>query len=70
MKEGWTYLINAAKWHYFRDSRSLCGKWMYLGTSDLVKGHDASPQNCRTCMNKLAKERAKKNRAASKAFSV
>lgn len=29
--EGWKGLINARKWHYFRDGKSLCGKWMNLG---------------------------------------
>jgi hypothetical protein len=70
MKEGWTYLINAKKWHYFRDSRSLCGRWMYLGDSDLEMGKDNSPDNCTACRAKLLKERARANKQAAKAWSV
>ena len=34
-KEGWTWLINSRKDHYFRDGKSLCGKWMVLGSNGL-----------------------------------
>lgn len=27
-KEGWGSVVNAASAHYFRDGRSLCGRWM------------------------------------------
>lgn len=56
LTEGWTWLVNTKKWHYFRDSRSLCGKWLYLGSSDLEQGKDNSPDNCVACVRKLAKE--------------
>jgi hypothetical protein len=64
--EGWTWLHNATKWHYFRNSRSLCGKWMYLGDdNDLQKGKDRSPDNCSGCIAKLAAEQKKIARSLS-----
>ena len=57
-KEGWNYLINATKWHYFRESKSLCGKWMCLG-SEFEQGNDNSSDNCKQCMTKLSKEKNK-----------
>ena len=29
-KEGWAWLWNSQKWHYFRGGRSLCGKFLLL----------------------------------------
>jgi hypothetical protein len=55
LKEGWTYLFGAPKWHYFRDGRSLCGRWMCLG-SDFEAGNDTSPDNCTTCTKKRMRE--------------
>ena len=57
-QEGWTWLINSRKWHYFRDSRSLCGKFLYLGSTldELVQGNNASPDNCSACRRKREKE--------------
>ena len=55
MKEGWTWLINSRKEHYFRDGKSLCGKWIYLGwdfTSTPPRGGVA----CATCLKKREKE--------------
>jgi len=59
---GWTYLFNSPKWHYFRGGRSLCKRWMTFG-SEFEQGNDKSPDNCKGCMTALEKERAK---AASK----
>ena len=57
-KEGWGWLHNSTKWHYFREGRSLCGKWMMLGSGDdLETGNYNSPDNCKGCKNKLAKEK-------------
>lgn len=67
--EGWAWLSNATKWHYFRDSRSLCRRWMFLG-DELESGKDNSPDNCESCKRALVKERAKVNKAAQKSWSV
>lgn len=65
MAEGWTYLINSKKWHYFRDGRSLCGKWAYFGSSDFEKGKDNHPKNCSACVKKRAAETNKTSKALS-----
>ncbi len=57
-QEGWTWLVNSRKWHYFRNSRSLCGKFMLLGSmlDELVQGNNNSPDNCLICRRKREKE--------------
>lgn len=58
-KEGWTLLLNATKWHYFRDKRSLCGKWMFFFSSDYVnfkQDNNESPDNCAICKRKRLKK--------------
>ena len=58
-KEGWTYLFNSTKWHYFRDGRSLCGKFALLLSGALEKGNDSSPDNCAACKRKkLTKQKS------------
>lgn len=56
--EGWMYLHNSPKWHYFRDKKSLCKRWMCFG-QDFADGNDNSPDNCKACMKARAKEQAK-----------
>jgi hypothetical protein len=52
--EGWVYIGGARFWHYVgRDGRSLCGKWMYLGSTAPELGKDDSPDNCKGCRKKL-----------------
>ena len=54
-KEGWGYAVDG-KWHYFRDGMSLCGKiGFYNGETE--QGNDDSPDNCKSCRNKLKKEK-------------
>ena len=47
---GWGKPANSRKWHYFRDSRSLCGRWAYSG--DLDSEDVVSPDNCAACYRK------------------
>ena len=54
-KEGWTWLSNSRKWHYFVDNRSLCGKFGLLSSPKLEQGNDTSPDNCMACRKKLEK---------------
>ena len=57
-KEGWWWPIEAHKPHYFRDGRSLCGKWgVFRGDFD-GQEHPANVC-CTTCYRKLAAEAAK-----------
>ena len=57
LKEGWGHPghYQSRKWHYFREARSLCGKWMFTGV--LEQGSDDSPDNCASCKRKRAKEK-------------
>lgn len=51
-KEGWSWLFNSSRCHYFVSGKSLCGKWAVLGYGDC----DDSPSGnrpCATCMKKL-----------------
>lgn len=57
--EGWTYLFNSPKWHYFRGGRSLCGWWMIFGNDFFERGNDKSLDKCKACINALEKEQAK-----------
>lgn len=61
MKEGWTWVLGSPKWHYFREKRSLCRKWMILFNdgSNLEQGSEDSPDNCKACLKKLLAEREK-----------
>ena len=59
LKEGWGYLINSTKWHYFRNGRSLCGKWGILSDKALELGNDDSPDNCKACKKKLTPNKEK-----------
>lgn len=58
-EEGWTYLTNSRKWHYFIDGRSLCGKFLLLVIPELEQGNDNSPDNCMTCRRELEKRKIK-----------
>lgn len=52
--EGWAYLLNARKWHYFRaNGRSLCGKWLRFGKSGAEQGNNDSADNCAACRRKI-----------------
>ena len=57
--EGWDYLQNTRKWHYFVNGRSLCGKWLGLGLRNLVLGNGNSPDNCAKCVKRLKKKQEK-----------
>lgn len=54
-KEGWTWLQNSRKWHYFVDKKSLCGRFGLWKDDDLEQGNDDSADNCAACKKKLAK---------------
>lgn len=55
-KEGWTDILNAKKFHYIRDFRSLCGAWFYVG-DDLDVNSAPHANDCKTCARRLQKER-------------
>ena len=53
-KEGWGWPALTRRAHYFRQARSLCGRWMYQG--ELTQGNDDSNDNCTTCKKLYQKE--------------
>ena len=58
--EGWTWLHNSGKWHYFRDGKSICKQFMLLKhpSEGYEIGNDDSSDNCKACKRALAKEKA------------
>jgi hypothetical protein len=56
IKEGWVCLANSSKYHYIRNSKSLCGKWMYLGNI-FYTDECENPDDCKSYRNKLNKEK-------------
>lgn len=50
-EEGWGWPRASRKYHYFHNSTSLCGRWMFTG--DLETGNDRSPDNCAECKRKF-----------------
>ncbi|MGB9825256.1 MAG: hypothetical protein ACPLRU_01170 [Desulfofundulus sp.] len=58
-KQGWAWLINSRKWHYFIDGKSLCGKYLLIGSPELEQGNDDSPENCAACRKALKKLQGK-----------
>ncbi len=66
--EGWTWLYNSKKWHYFRNGKSLCSKWELLRhPSDGYSTDADSPDNCAECARRRAKELEKTAKNAEKA---
>ena len=59
--EGWTWLLNARKWHYFVEGRSLCGRYLLLASGEFQRGDDDSPDNCAACKRQLAKRKEAAN---------
>jgi hypothetical protein len=56
--EGWFMPSNAREYHYFRGTRSLCGKWMHLGSGPLEDKGDkvGHPNDCVACHRKVFAE--------------
>jgi hypothetical protein len=60
MVEGWHWLENSSKWHYFGDDgRSLCGRWATFDKKpeNFEQGADSSSDNCVACAKKLLARR-------------
>ena len=58
-KEGWNWLFNAKKEHYFRNGRSLCGRWLCLGGKYSPEPPSDKEAICTTCLKKREKEKGK-----------
>lgn len=53
--EGWTWLHNSPKRHYFRDGMSLCRRFALFGPHDF-RPDEVSSDNCKGCWRKRQKE--------------
>ena len=59
-QEGWTYLMNAIKWHYFGpDGRSLCMRWFYGGPKTDYRDSPPNFDGCVACTRKLERRNAR-----------
>lgn len=59
--EGWYGPPRSRKFHYFRNARSLCGKWMvFVADSQVPWGVALGPatQDCAACTKKLSEAAA------------
>jgi len=61
MKEGWVRIriidtLRMTKYHYFRDKASLCGKYIFFGSSEILNDCRAPLDSCKTCLRLLGKE--------------
>lgn len=54
-REGWGWPGAAGKAHYFRDSRSLCGRW-FFPSDQLDQDTGPSRDDCTGCRRALDKE--------------
>lgn len=61
-REGWTWLWNAPKEHYFREGRSLCGRWLCLGSDLYPHPSEVRGKVCSTCLKKLEREESKERK--------
>lgn len=59
LTEGWTWLWNSPKWHYFRNGRSLCRNWGLFAKSQPFQADAESPDNCKECWRRRQKELTK-----------
>lgn len=52
--EGWGFTATSRKAHYFRDGRSLCGKWWFRDPRAPLEPDDRpSPDDCVACRREL-----------------
>lgn len=55
--EGWWWPSNSKKAHYVVEGRSLCRKWLAIGSPPLEQGNDDSVDNCAECRRrKIARD--------------
>jgi len=55
--EGWARPVNARKFHYYVNGRSLCGKWMLLGGHLDEDEGATSSDDCKACARKMEERR-------------
>lgn len=55
--EGYAWPSASRKAHYFRDTRSLCGKWAYFGV--VAQAYGDNSDICTACKRALKREAEK-----------
>lgn len=56
-QQGWGLNGITRKVHYYKDRRSLCGKYGSIGVIDLEDDKDDHPENCADCKKRVKKLR-------------
>ena len=56
MGEGWAWPRRGRRAHYFRDGRSLCGRWSSWPSSYAQNQELGSLDHCAKCARRRAKE--------------
>lgn len=56
-REGWGWPANSQKAHYFDGARSLCSKWIYIGS--LIAFEATGGDFCTACFKAVGKRLAK-----------
>lgn len=53
--EGWTWLYNTPKWHYFINQESLCKRWMLFTKGTYLEANMKTYRDdyCKVCTKKL-----------------
>lgn len=59
LTEGWVSLLNSKKFHYVRDGRTLCGKFLYLGGAFTPDAGWHNPDDCPKCSKSLRAKQSK-----------
>ena len=54
--EGWAEPTKSRKYHYFRNGRSLCGRWGFFGELQGDEPYAKSECDCRECWRRREKE--------------
>jgi hypothetical protein len=60
-KEGWFMPINCSRFHYFRNTHSLCKKWISFSPHLQPDNGDQDEKDCVICRRILLKEQQKTN---------
>lgn len=63
--EGWNYIMESTRTHYFRDGVSLCGKFSISQRTVGFYLNDSHPYNCVRCRKRREAELSRMNKEKS-----
>lgn len=58
LKEGWVTLSNSPKFHYVVEGKSLCNRWMYLGSDFSADDGVENKDDCKACRKAFLKRQS------------